>query len=144
MDNRDTISLLQECDAGSKMAVSSIDEVMEMVHCSELKDILKKSKEHHEKLGNEIHERLRELCSEGKEPSIMAKGMSWMKTNVKLGMDSGDATIADLITDGCDMGVKSLHQYLNEYEEADHSAKAACKKLIAIEEELKKKMSEYL
>ena len=36
--------------------------------------------------------------------------MSWMKTNMKLAMDTSDAAIADLMTDGCNMGVKSLHK----------------------------------
>ena len=31
MENKDTISLLQECDAGTKMAVSSIDETLEKI-----------------------------------------------------------------------------------------------------------------
>ena len=144
MANSDTIKLLQECDSGSKMAVTSIDEVLEKTCDSKLKKLLQESKEHHEKLGNEIHELLKEYGSEEKDPSLMAKGMSWMKTNVKIGMDDSDATIAELITDGCDMGVKSLQQYLNEYDDAEHSAKAMCKKLISIEEELRKDLREYL
>jgi hypothetical protein len=45
--------------------------------------------------------------------------MSWMKTNMKLSMEDSDATIADLMTDGCNMGVKSLNRYLNQYKAAD-------------------------
>ena len=37
MDNKDTIHLLKECDAGSKMAVTSLDEVMENVQDEKLK-----------------------------------------------------------------------------------------------------------
>ena len=110
MENNDSIYLLKECDAGCKMGVSSIDEVLEQVQDEDLKQMLSKSKEHHEQLGNEIHSLLLQYHSEEKEPSAMAKGMSWMKTNVKMAMDNSDATIADLITDGCHMGVKSLHR----------------------------------
>lgn len=70
--------------------------------------------------------------------------MSWLKTNMKLGMDDSDATIADLITDGCDMGVKSLNQYLNEYSDADKEAKDVCKRLIKIEEDLRQEIQTYL
>ena len=49
-----------------------------------------------------------EYHDDGKDPNPMAKGMSWIKTNVKLVIDESDNTIADLITDGCNMGVKSL------------------------------------
>ncbi len=144
MEHKETIHLLKECDAGSKMAVTSIDEVLEFVKDEKLKKLLSESKAHHEKLGNETHELLSKWGSEEKDPSIMAKGMSWLKTNMKLGMDDSDATIADLITDGCDMGVKSLNQYLNEYSDADKEAKDVCKRLIKIEEDLRQEIQTYL
>ena len=73
-----------------------------------------------------------------------AKSMSWIKTNVMLGMDDSDKTISDLITDGCNMGVKSLNMYLNQYPEADSSAKDICRRLIKIEEQLCKELEKYL
>ena len=144
MANSDTIKLLKECDAGSKMAVTSIDDVMEYVSDESMKQLLKESKKHHEKLGNEIHEALKQRDASEKEPSMIAKGMSWMKTNMKLTMDDSDSVVAELITDGCDMGVKSLYQYLNDYNEAEHEAKALCKRLIGIEEDLRKELRKYL
>ena len=59
-----------------------------------------------------------------------------MKTNVKLIMDESDKTIADLITDGCNMGVKSLNRYLNQYKAADEKSKDITKRLINLEEKL--------
>ena len=144
MDNSDTVKLLQECDSGTKMAVSSIDEVLEKVSDSEMKQLLQESKNHHEKLGNEIHAMLNSYDKEEKDPSPMAKGMSWLKTNMKLGMDNSDATVADLITDGCNMGIKSLNKYLNEYGQADSYAKKICKELTEIEEQLCTKLESYL
>ena len=144
MENSDTVKLLRECDAGSKMAVSTIDEVLEKGCDSNMKKLLEESKVHHEKLENEIWEMLDRFDSEEKEPSAMAKGMSWMKTNVKLSMDNSDATVADLITDGCNMGIKSLNRYLNQYEGAENSAKKTCKELISIEEQLCEDLKCYL
>ena len=40
MTDRDTIKLLKECDAGSKMAVSSLDDVMDKVENENLKKLL--------------------------------------------------------------------------------------------------------
>ena len=74
----------------------------------------------------------------------MAKGMSWIKTNVKLGFDESDNTVADLITDGCNMGVKSLNKYLNKYKAADEESKDICKRLIKLEEQLAIHSREYL
>ncbi len=66
----------------------------------------------------------------------MAKGMSWIKSNAMLAMDNSDQTVADLITDGCNMGIKSLSRYLNEYEAADETSKDIAKRLIKLEEDL--------
>ena len=74
----------------------------------------------------------------------MAKGMSWIKTNIKLAISPTDETISDLITDGCNMGVKSLNKYLNEYEAASEEAKDIAKKLISEEENLARDIRRYL
>ena len=80
----------------------------------------------------------------GKEPSPVAKGMSWMKTNVKLALEESDETVADLITEGCNMGVKSLNRYLNQYEAAEEQAKDIAKRLIHLESGLAQEMQPYL
>ena len=144
MEHTDSVKLLKECDAGSKMAVASIDDVLEKVTNSELKSLLQESKNHHEKLGNEIHSILNERGKSEKDPNPVAKGMSWMKANMKMGMDNSDATVADLITDGCNMGVKSLHKYLNKYQAADDTSKDICNRLVSIEETLCKDLRKYL
>ena len=144
MVNSDTIKLLKECDAGSKMAVASIDDVVEKICDSSMKSLLQESKDHHEKLGNEIHSLLNQYGKSEKDPNPMAKGMSWMKTNMKMTMDDSDATVADLITDGCNMGIKSLYRYMNQYKAADDTSKDICNRLVSIEEELRKGLRNYL
>ena len=144
MENQDTIRLLKECDAGSKMAVTSIDDILDKVQDSDLIKLFLESKEHHEALGNEIHSLLIEYDSEEKEPNVMAKSMSWIKTNFKMGMYDPDKTAAELITDGCDMGIKSLNQYLNQYPAANDKTKELCRKLIKIEEDLRESVKTYL
>ena len=136
MIEQDTIKLLRECDAGIKMGVASIDDVLDYVHSSELKQLLKTCKEEHEKLDRELQKLLDRFHDDGKDPNPMAKGMSWMKTNVKLAMNESDTTIAELMTDGCNMGVKSLNQYLNQYKAADEVSKDITKRLIDLEEKL--------
>ena len=74
----------------------------------------------------------------------MAKGMSWVKTNVKLKMNESDSTVADLITDGCNMGVKSLSRYLNKYQAADERSKDIAKRIISAEDKLCTDVRAYL
>ena len=144
MENQDTVYLLKECDSGTKMAVSAIDKVMDKVSNTDLKKLLKESRSHHEKLGGDLHSLLIQHHSAEKNPSPMAKSMASIKTSVKMGLDGSDRTIADLITDGCNMGVKSLHKYLHQYKAADHSAKDVCHRLIDIEEQLSTRLQDYL
>ena len=143
MTEPDTIKLLRECDAGIKMGTASIGEVLEKTTNEKLKK-LETCKEGHEKLKEEIQNKLEQCHDTGKDPNPMAQGMSWMKTNVKFAMDESDATIADLITDGCNMGVKSLSRYLNQYQAADEETKDIAKKLIKQEEELSIHMRSFL
>ena len=144
MIEQDTIKLLRECDAGIKMGVDSIDEVRDYVKGAEFKDALTECKSKHEKLKDELQQALDRFGDDGKDPNPMAKGMSRVKTNFKLNFDMSDATIADLITDGCNMGIKSLSRDLNEYKAADEKAKDITKKLIAQEEQLVGQIRPYL
>ena len=144
MAEKDTVKLLRECDAGVEMGVSSIDDVKDYVKSTQFKKILTDCKEEHEKLEREIRTLLRNCCDEGKDPNPILKGMSWVKTNMKLLVEDSDKTVADLMTDGCNMGVKSLSRYLNEYKAADEASKDIAKRLITLEERLAVDIRGYL
>lgn len=136
MVEQDTIKLLRECDAGVKMGVSSIQDVWNHVKSDKLKKHLNACKDEHEKLKIEIQEQLDKFYDSGKNPNPMAKSMSWLKTTMRLGLSDTDSTVADLMTDGCNMGVKSLNRYLNQYKAADEVSKDITKRLINLEEKL--------
>ncbi len=136
MIEQDSVRLLRESDAGVKMGVEAIEETMPYVRSDSLRKYLSDCKTEHDKLGNEIEGLLDRYHDDGKDPNPIAKGMSWMKTNMKLAMKESDETVADLITDGCNMGVKSLNKYLNKYKAADEVSKDIAKRLINLEEQL--------
>ena len=144
MIEQDTIKLLRECDAGVKMGISSIEDVEKYVTSHEFKGLLCDCKSQHRKLDVEIHENLSRYDDSGKDPAPIAKGMSWVKTNVMLAVNESDKTIADLMTDGCNMGVKSLNKYLNKYVAADENSKDIAKRLINLEEKLAVDIRQYL
>lgn len=144
MVEQDTICLLRECDAGIKMGISSINDVLGSVQSEGLKKYLTECKTEHQELEQEIQTLLRDYHDEGKQPNIMAKSMSWVKTNMKMAVDSSDQTIADLMTDGCNMGVKSLNKYLNQYEAASEKVKDIAKRLIKLEEKLTVDIRKFL
>lgn len=142
--NGDTVKLLRECDAGIKMGVASINDVINDVKSNDFKSLLYDCRNQHEKLQEEIDTLLDEHHDDGKNPNPMAKGMSWMKTNMKMAVDGSDKTVADLMTDGCNMGVKSLSKYLNQYKSADSKSKDITSRLIKIEDKLSTDIRQYL
>ncbi len=144
MIEKDTVCLLRECDAGVKMGVQSIHDVIDHVKSQRLKDLLHVCKDKHDELDKELQLLLGKYGDEGKEPSILAEMMSKIKTEMKLQMKDSDKTIADLMTDGCDMGVKSLSKYLNRYAAADEKSKDIAKRLIALEAQLAVDMRDFL
>lgn len=140
----DTVKLLKECDSGIKMGISAIDDVIDDVKNTEFKALLRDSKAEHEKLKSVITGLLNQHNDEGKDPNPMAKGMSWIKTNMKMAMDRDDTTVADLITDGCNMGTKSLSRYLNQYKSADTKSRDITGRLVRIEDRLVTDVRQFL
>lgn len=144
MTEPDTIKLLKECNAGIKIGINGIEDVLPEVKNPDFSALLTDSRKEHEKLGSETRELLNKCHDSGKEPHPMAKSMAKMKTNVKLAFDNSDRSAASLITDGCNMGVKSLNKYLNQYNGADEKSKDIAKRLIHIEERLAEDISCFL
>ena len=144
MIESDTVKLLRECDAGIRMGTKSINDVIDHVRAEDMRKVLSDCRNEHESLNTEIQQLLDKYSDDGKSPSPMAEGMSWIKTNVKLAVEDSDSTIASLMTDGCNMGIKSLSRYLNQYKAADEPSKSIAKHLIALEERMLVDMRRFL
>lgn len=142
--NGDTVALLKECNAGTKMATSSIEQISEYVTTPELKEMLHKYNADHIKLGEKCHELLNEAGKEEKDPHPMAKAMSWLTSEMKLSMGGDEKKAAGILMDGCAMGIKSLSEYLNQYSGASDTAKRICEKLRGLEEDMHEKLEAYV
>ena len=142
--SQDTVELLKECDAGCKMAIDSMEQINGFVTDDKLKTIIKKYNGDHIKMKEDIHRMLNNIGAEGQEPSPIAKASSWIQAEVKM-MIKGDAKqAASLLTDGCNMGVKSLCEYKNTYKAADDKSVALCEKLCDIETKMASDLQEFL
>ena len=144
MIEQDTVRLLRECDSGAKMGITAIDDVMGHVKSEKLRRQLVRSREENKAIENDIQSLLNSYHDEGKAPGAMLKGMAWFKTKTQLAMDDSDSTVAELITDGCNMGIKSLNRYFNQYKAADERSKALAKRLIGTEERLAFELRQFL
>lgn len=140
----DTVRLLTECNKGIKMGEDAIKKVLPKAKDKRLREALEITKNTHAALGDETHERLLEEGGTTKDAPSVARVMSNMRIAAKMTVSPTDGAIADLMTDGCDMGIKSLTKYLNRYKYADSNARALAKKIIASEEYLESRMREFL
>ena len=134
MPNDDTIKLLNECNAGIKMGVQGINEVIDETENKQLLDVLNKYLQDHKKLGDKTHEYLNRFHDSDKEPNPIATAMSWVKINFKMLQGNKDEQIADVMTDGCNMGIKSIARYLNKYPTALPEIKELVADIIELEE----------
>ncbi len=143
-NEKDTVALLQECGSGVRMGTESIRQVEDRIHSAPMRQQLIACRKKHERLGHRTDELLQKYGAQPQEPSAMLRGMAWLKTNVKMMTEFSDAAAADVLTDGCNMGVKSLTKYLNEYPDAAPEARAITKELIALEEQTTRELQPYL
>lgn len=140
----DTKKLLRECDAGIKMGISTLDDVMNSVGDVNLEQRLKSSKQEHENFRTVAEVMLNDIKDEGKSPNPMAKTMSHMKAKMATAVNKNDSTAAKLVTQGCDMGIKSLNRYLDKYTEADSRSRSLAMDIISAEEELVTDLKKYI
>ena len=141
----DTINLLKECNAGCKSATNSLEQVLPFVNKDHgLHDILMKYNDEHISIGDECHALLNQLKEDEKDPHPAAKVFSWISTEVKLMMDSQPDHVAELMVDGCNMGIKSLSRYLNKYPDAAPESRRLAEKLIECEKQFYTELLEYV
>lgn len=144
MVNEDTIGLLKECDAGVKIGIESVEMVLDKVNDNQLFSILEKYLDDNKKLENKINFELNKFKDNEKDPNPIAKAMSWIKINFKLVKGEHDKVIADLMTDGCNMGIKSIFRYLNQYSSAMEDIKGLCYDLVENQEKFAKDLRKFL
>lgn len=142
--NEDTISLLKEVNSGCKSATDSMEQVMQYVVDDNLRILISKYNEPHISIGDECHELLNQDDKDEKDPNIMAKAFSWFSTEVKLMINDDSHKIAQLMMDGCNMGIQSLSEYINKYMNASKESLALAKKLVKIEQDFMNDLKEFL
>lgn len=143
MDN-DTVNLLKECNAGCKSATNSMEQVLEYVKNEKLRSLIESYNDRHIKIGDECHAMLNELGEDEKDPQKIPAMMAKVGTDMKLMMENSTHKIAELLIDGCNMGIKSLCEYINKYTTADEKCIKLARKLVKEEQEFMNDLLEYL
>lgn len=142
--NESTRKLLEECSLGCQMAAAAFEQVSGFIRDSELQNLVDDYTEKHRCLEEEAAALLESSGNPEKSPGIMASTLSWFTTEIKLTADSSNTQIAKLLIDGCSMGIKTLGEKANRFDDAEKSASGLAQRIIRTEEDLMKKLEEFL
>ena len=140
----DTLELLKECDAGLIMATDSLEQVMEYASAGNFSNMLHKYYDEHQKIKADVDKKLEEHNSEGKKPNPMGRTASKGMTEMKLMINDSDQKIADLMMDGCNMGIKSVSRYMNQYPNSQEDVKEIANNIVVLEQNFLNELRQYL
>ena len=142
--DKQTVTLLKECNAGCKMAINSMDRLKDFLLNAELEQTLTTCKEQHKKLEEESSKLLKEMGECEQQPDKIASALSWITTEMKLMIKDDSAQIAKLLMNGSNMGIQSISECMNKCPDASHESMSLAKKLVKCEEKLMEDMKKYL
>ncbi len=141
---KDTTRLLRECAAGAKMGERSLNLAVAKMKSGELKNTLESASETHAIIGDEARKMLYSARQNEKQPNPISTLMSEGKIKAACAISPKPETIASLMTDGCNMGAKSLTKALAKYPAASPQARFLCQRLITAEDNLRDRLRKYL
>ena len=142
--NQDTIELLAEVNSGCKMAVDSLEQIASICDDKKLMDIIQKYNKEHIKIEEVSHRMLNEAGESGREPGLIAKTFAQIQSSIKMMMKDDVHQAASILTDGCNMGIKSLCEYKNKYKAANEKSVELCEKLCDLETQMMKELQALL
>jgi len=142
--NSDTISLLQKCDAGCKNATNSMEQVMGFVQDNNLKNVISDYNQKHIKIGNQCHSLLDKYGSNEKDPQLMTRAMTFMSTEIKMMTGDTNKKAAEIMVDGCNMGIKTVSGYINQYSNANNESLQMANKIVKTEQDFIEELRDFL
>lgn len=140
----DTVKLLLECNSGIRMGENAIKQLLPHAKSDEMRRTLEIGKSSHQALSDETCAMLKSYGRTAEDIHPIAQTLSGMKICTAMMLKESDQSIASIMTDGCNMGIKALSKYLNKYKKADDEAKSIVKRLIASEQFIENKMRDFL
>ena len=140
----DSVELLKECDAGLEMAISSLEQVKPEANADNFLNMLDKYHKNHIKIQKDIDKKLVGYNENGKKANPFAEAMASMKTSFKLTANHTDNEIADLMIDGCNMGIKSVSKYMNQYSNASKEIMQLANDIVVLEQNFSNELRQYL
>ncbi len=140
----DTVSLLKECDAGLIMARDSLTQALNYAKAHNFSNMLKKYYDEHTKLETDVKNKLLENNEGEKKPNVIGRTAAKGMTNMKLMLNGRDEKIADIMMDGCNMGIKNVSKYMNQYGGSKEDALRLANSIVVLEQNFANELRQYL
>ena len=140
----DDIELLKECDSGVKMGIDGIKGVIDKALNEGLRNMLENYEEEHVRILDTIRGKLGEAGMDVKEPHPIAKFNLKVTTDIKMAVNDSDEKIANIMMDGCTMGIKSVSMYMNQYAGASKETMDIANSIVTLEQNFMNDLRQYL
>jgi hypothetical protein len=140
----DTAKLLRESCRGCKYATESITIAMDYAKDKKIKNTLASYNSTHQAIKHKMQAKIHEAgLSEASHPSMPA-AMAKLHMNLSLTLNPSDSKIADLMINGCSMGMKSISKLKNKHPKASPEAHVLADELILAEKNMISDMLHFL
>lgn len=139
-----TKDVLGQISVGCRMAVKSMNQIMEHVEHAKLLKLINKFKMRHEELESDANDLLRKAGETPPELPAAGSAFSWISAEMKLTWNDNVHEAAKLLMDGCNMGIQSLSESLNDFPSASSVSKELASQVISLEEEFLQELKAYL
>lgn len=141
---KDTKALLTEGNRGCKYATETIEIALGYAKGASMRSLLSKYGKEHENVKARFRKRLNtEGIKEGHHPA-MGAAMAKLHMNVSLTMNPTDSRIAELMINGCNMGIKTLSRLKNRHPSAAPESVCLVGELIDVERGMAEELLKFL
>ncbi len=139
------VQFLNEIYQDAKMGEQSIKNILPSVKDKELLQHLETQMSGYSEFYNRAQEQLAQMGQIPKENGMMEKMMVGMSTKMNTMIDSTPSHLAEMVIEGCNMGVVQMNKHLNHYEEqADKEVIKLAKDMLKFEEQGAESLKSYL
>lgn len=140
----DTVRLLGEVDYGCKMAINSMNRISDYGMDQKLSHVIDHYKYKHLELQKHAADLLRQNGASQKDPGMMVSTMAKVTTEVKMFMRDDNTQVAKILMDGCNMGIQSISEHINQYKQASKESVGLAKSLVRAEEDFMCDLKQFL
>lgn len=139
-----TLQILNECSSGCKMAIHSMEQILEYVKNEKLEEVITEAIQKHKAIAGRTAKALTSYGEKGKKPGAAAETFAWLTTEMKMMIRDDSSQIAKIMMNGCNMGIQSIMEAMNDNMEADKESKAVARDLVKAEENFADELKAFL